>query len=261
MEELTLIHKSSDLPWIATIVISIISIIYNMYATKKTQFINTVTSERIRWITTLKEYIAQYYSTASAFNNYNNIIENLNKCNKLRSKIILYLNTKDDEELINAINKCNELRLKIILYLNPKDDEELINAINENYNLIKEWDKLKLSGSTNEQSESKVKQYEDTLEKILYKSQEMLKNEWERVKLEARKGNIKKDKSMNSVETFHNYIKIIIAILGCGISLYFKNDFENILLVVTVIVLLLYALDAFMQILKGKLLSRQDKII
>ena len=89
----------------------------------------------------------------------------------------------------------------------------------------------------------------------------MLKNEWERVKLEARKGNIKKDKSMNSVETFHNYIKIIIAILGCGISLYFKNDFENILLVVTVIVLLLYALDAFMQILKGKLLSRQDKII
>ena len=235
MEELTLIHKSSDLPWIATMVISIISIIYNMYATKKTQFINTVTSERIRWITTLKEYIAQYYSTASAFNNYNNIIENLNKCNKLRSKIILYLN--------------------------PKDDEELINAINENYNLIKEWDKLKLSGSTNEQSESKVKQYEDTLEKILYKSQEMLKNEWERVKLEARKGNIKKDKSMNSVETFHNYIKIIISIFGCGTSLYFKNDFENILLVVTVIVLLLYALDAFMQILKGKLLSRQDKII
>lgn len=44
MEELTLIHKSSDLHWIATKVISIISIIYNMYATKKTQFINTVTS-------------------------------------------------------------------------------------------------------------------------------------------------------------------------------------------------------------------------
>ena len=237
MEELTLIHKSSDLPWIATGITAIISIIYNIYATKKTQFINTVTTERVRWITTLKEYIAQYYSTASAFN-------------------------RDNDNIIENLNKCNELRLKIVLYLNPKDDKELINAINENYNLLKEWGKLKLNGSSNEQSESKIKQYEDTLEKILSKSQGMLKNEWDRVKLEARNGNIKKNKSMNSVEvktsklnkinTLHNFIKIIIAIFGCGISLYFRNDFEKIATVVTLIGFFGYALDGLMQILKDE---------
>lgn len=45
---MTLIHKSSSIPWMVTLFIGIISLVYNSYATRKTQFVNTVTSERIR---------------------------------------------------------------------------------------------------------------------------------------------------------------------------------------------------------------------
>lgn len=69
LETITLIHKSSDLSCIVTVgvtfFIGISSIIYNINISKKTQFINTVITERIRWMTTLKEYIAEYYSNAN----------------------------------------------------------------------------------------------------------------------------------------------------------------------------------------------------
>lgn len=98
-DTITLIHKSSNGPWLVTLFIGIVSIIYNINISKKTQFINTVTTERIRWMTTLKEYIAEYYSNA-----HTNIPPGdreaviakitamLNECERLKLKItMIYL--------------------------------------------------------------------------------------------------------------------------------------------------------------------------
>ena len=206
LDTITLIHKSSDWPWIVTLFIGIVSIIYNINISKKTQFINTVTVERIRWMTTLKDYISEYYSTASTH------IPN------------------DDEEVTERVatmlNECERLKLKIILYLNPNDDEELINEIKENYKLLERWKDL-IAISRNQPDNIGIMQHIDSvniqfresLENILTKSQIMLKKEWERIKMESENGKLNNNKDDKYTRVYKNLVKTIhivsfISVLG-----------------------------------------------
>lgn len=54
--------NSSNLPVYVGIIMTLVNLYHSHKTSKKTQFINTVTNERIRWITSVREYIAEYYS-------------------------------------------------------------------------------------------------------------------------------------------------------------------------------------------------------
>lgn len=233
MQTIKLIHESSNLPWIVTGIITLISIFYNLSATKKTRFINTITSERIRWITTLKEYIAEYYSKSHSI-------------------------TNTDEEIIQKLNKCERLRLSILLYLNTEDDKELIKAINDNYSLLKDWANYNLKRETTitcqKQLDDNVENYNKSLELILYKSQELFKYEWERIKVESKKGDIKGNPNKRNKAIFtaklHRGIRISIGIIGVSIAIMYKDDFQTMGTYATMIAFFGYALDGLLQTLK-----------
>lgn len=242
-ETITLIHKSSNLSWIVTVgvtfFIGIASIIYNIHISKKTQFINTVTTERIRWMTTLKEYIAQYYSTA-----HTNI-------------------PPGDEETVTAkitamLNECERLKLKIILYLNPKDDKELIDEIRANYNLLNQWSRYHLNLSCDIRNQEELdqvnSQFNNSLENILSKSQHMLKIEWERIKMESENGKLNTNKYDKLVK-IHNYLRISISIIGVLIiisKIVFKGNLDLWIGIIAIIVLILYIINSIIEYLKEK---------
>lgn len=237
-ETITLIHKSSNLSWIVTVgvtfFIGIISIIYNIHISKKTQFINTVTTERIRWMTTLKEYIAEYYSTAHPF-----------------------IPPGDNEtvttKIITMLNECEKLKLKIILYLNPKDDKELINEIINNYDLLKQWSNYHLGLSYNIMNQQELDQlnskFNKSLENILFKSQNMLKIEWERIKMESENGKLNSNKYDKLIK-IHNCLRIGINIVIILLLLLFKVNINTLMICMVVIALIIYNLDWAMEYLK-----------
>lgn len=210
-DTIKLIHETSNLSWITTalvtFVLGVASIIYNMNISKKTQFISTVTTERIRWMTTLKEYISEYYSTANT-----SIPNQSHEENRLR--------------ISEMLNECNRLKLKIILYLNPNDDAELINEIKANYELLVRWSNL-IARLQNEPENIGINQYIDllntqfreSLENILTKSQTMLKKEWERIKMESENGKLNANKDDKYTSVYKNLVKTIhivsfISVLG-----------------------------------------------
>lgn len=151
---------------IFTLIVSIGNLFFSLHTNKKTLFINTVTSERMRWITKLKDYLAEFYSNIQYF-------------------------SRDSDESINKVNEVNLLRTKIKLYLNPVDDKNLIDLVDELYELLKKSREKAMYGKTDLSDEEilyKNEELEMKLSELIKFSQKTLKHEWERVKIESVKG-------------------------------------------------------------------------
>ncbi|MBE1867330.1 hypothetical protein ACMX8W_14245 [Bacillus subtilis] len=211
----------------ATLFIGILNLISSRRSNKKTIYVNAVTSERVKWMTNLKELISEYLSLTTYYDDkpfltgedQANYFERLFY---LQGNIKLQLNYADekDQEINILIEKINQ---KIIgLYsakkiISNKDfpSEDLHKAMNfvlenkgeEFGNKIKKEkdysiDKF-LTEITNEAitvfNESFRDQYgykgRDELRQLtddlVNKCREYLKLEWEKVKKEAENGKIK----------------------------------------------------------------------
>jgi hypothetical protein len=141
-----------------TFLIGVWNLISNYRASRKTHFINTVTSQRVKWIEQLRQDISTFSGLTHTW------------CfSELEGK-------PEEYEILKEIDK---LRHVIRLRLNPKGEydkkiEELITKIPELTHISKR-DELK-----------------QTLDELTRTTQSLLKEEWEKVKVESIKGDLKR---------------------------------------------------------------------
>jgi len=132
--------------------------IWNLYQTRRTQFINTVTSERVKWIQELRKNISALTGA-------------------IHTWTLTYKGARSPEECDEErklLAEIDRLRYLVRLQLNPKDDpdkeiEQIIITLSE------------LSNATS------IDPVLDALEELTKKTQILLKKEWEKVKDEAAK--------------------------------------------------------------------------
>ncbi len=158
--------ESKDIAYIVGIAFTAIIGIWNLWANtqnnKKTSFINTVTSERVKWLEKLRGNISTFAGlthtwTRNTLNTEEEKTELLKEIDKLRYLIRLQLNPKIENKIPNVDKRIEELIAKI-----P--------------NLTEDAQRTELDAS---------------LEQLVVDSQELLKNEWEKVKAEAKDGDLK----------------------------------------------------------------------
>ena len=129
---------------------------------KKTSFINTVTSERVKWLDKLRHNISSFCGlthtwTRSEHDNPSEEAMLLKEIDKLRYLIRLQLNPKDINGQPNTDKKIEALIAKIPQLTDVSFREELDAA----------------------------------MEELIIESQFLLKEEWDKVKLESKNGDLK----------------------------------------------------------------------
>jgi hypothetical protein len=142
---------------ILTFLLGVWNIVNNYRASRRTAFINTVTAERVKWIERLRENISvfcglTYTWSASRMEGQPEEPEILKQIDKLRHLIRLQLNPYDSRD---------------------KQIEELVGKIPELTH------------------ETKIDQLKITLNELVVVTQHLLKNEWEKVKEESKRGDLK----------------------------------------------------------------------
>lgn len=158
--------ESKDFFYIIAIMIaagiSIWNAINHHKTNKKTAFINTVTSERVKWLDKLRHNISSFCGlthtwTRSLHNGHSEEFRLLEEIDKLRYLIRLQLNPKDN---IDG---------------QPNTDKRIEALITEIPQLTDESDRKKLDQAT---------------EDLILESQSLLKEEWDKVKLESKSGDL-----------------------------------------------------------------------
>jgi hypothetical protein len=158
--------EPKDVAYIIGITFTAIIGMWNLWANtqnnKKTSFINTVTSERVKWLEKLRNNISTFAGLTHTWTR-----------NTLSSE-------EEKKELLKEIDK---LRYLIRLQLNPKFENNTPNVDKRIEELI-----AKIPNLTADTQRSEL---DLALEQLVLDSQELLKNEWEKVKDEAKNGNLK----------------------------------------------------------------------
>lgn len=215
---------------LVTFIVGIINIFVSLGTNRRTVFVNAVTSERVKWMSELKELVSEYLSLVTyyeqkAFLEGENLTTYFERLIYLQNKIKLHLNYTDakDQEIISLIEKINKkffalYNMKTILDLPegkrleslPVDyiesaikasfgqDKELFKSIVANPNLNNE--KMEqLRNKTIENLNVNIKkdfgnQFPNELKadtaNLVDKVRKYLKEEWEKVKEEAKKGKL-----------------------------------------------------------------------
>lgn len=160
----------------ATLLVSIWSLTVNLRNTKKTLFINTVTSSRIKFIECFRNSVAEY-------------------CGAVLHLLITDMDEGADRPLLEKIDR---LTYQIKLQLNPHDiyDKKIIQNL-ENIEML-----------LDEETDYDIpqKDFENLIQKELDRlvslSQVFLKLEWEGVKKESMKGEISKEEKTALVKRY-----------------------------------------------------------
>lgn len=141
---------------LVTLGLGIWNFIQGYRATRKASFINTVTSQRLLWIEQMRQDVSKYVGLTHTW-----VMSNLE-------------GTKAEPEMLQEIDR---LRYVIRLRLNPDDTPDRKIAA-----LIKKIPKLT---DVSNQEELLL-----SLEQLTTETQDMLKNEWEKVKAESKDGDL-----------------------------------------------------------------------
>ena len=147
---------------IATAIIGIWNAINHHRTNKKTTFINTVTSERVKWLDKLRHNISSFCGLTHTWT---------------RS------NQKDETQEVRWLEEIDKLRYLIRLQLNPKSIDGKPNVDKKIESLIAEIPKLTDISRRNE--------LDLAVEDLIIQSQILLKEEWDKVKLESKIGDLK----------------------------------------------------------------------
>ncbi|MGV3611702.1 MAG: hypothetical protein ACO1N0_12170 [Fluviicola sp.] len=138
---------------IVSFIVGSLGLIIGVRNSKKTIFINSVTSMRAKWIDTVRESISEFCGLACQ---------------------LKYSFDNNDK-----MERIQELRFLIRLKLNPKDkfDKKLVEKLDEIVGLLSNGDFTSIELKIND---------------LVVLSQDMLKLEWEGVKEESKRGNLSK---------------------------------------------------------------------
>jgi hypothetical protein len=147
---------------VATFLIGLGNILYNIHINRRTTYINSVTAERVKWINALRENISKYAGLT-----YNWVISDVEE------------GSDESKEILKEVDQA---RILIQLQLNP--NEELSQKI------IAWIDKV--SHSTHESQKDQLKK---NLKGMVADAQSLLKEEWDKVKDEAEKGRLPKKRN------------------------------------------------------------------
>jgi hypothetical protein len=143
------------------VIVGIISIFISYHLNRKTNFINVVTSERIRWMGNLRESISTL-------------------CGLTYHWTITQIDPVENQQILKEIDR---LRMLVKLQLNPYEPEhkDIINLVDEipNFTCPKQKDEL-----------------HKILNEIVTKNQSLLKDVWELVKKEAKEGDLTKEQEV-----------------------------------------------------------------
>jgi hypothetical protein len=147
---------------VATFLIGLANIVYNIRTNRRTTYINSVTSERVKWINALRENISKYAGLT-----YNWVISNVEE---------------GGDESKEILKEIDQLRILIKLQLNPTEElsQKIITWIDN------------ISQSTHECQKDQLKK---NLNCMVSDVQKLLKEEWNKVKDEAEKGRLPKKKN------------------------------------------------------------------
>ena len=137
-----------------TLILGIWNAIVNYQANRRTTFVNTVTSQRIKWIEQLRQDIALFSGLTYHW---------------------CFTDVEGKPEEQEIIKELDRLRHVIRLRLNPagKDDQEIEKLIVEIPRLTAPINEAKLV---------------EALERLTRATQRLLKDEWEKVKKESKHG-------------------------------------------------------------------------
>jgi hypothetical protein len=141
---------------VVTLVLGLVNLYFNLRAAKRTSFINTVTSERVKWIAKVRQNVSSLCA--------------------LCDQMVFHPNHQPMPDVLRQIEQVkNEIRLQ----LNPKDPED------------QDIERLlaRLPGWSQSMSPS---DYQKLQALLVTATQAMLKREWDKVKDEALSGDLRK---------------------------------------------------------------------
>jgi hypothetical protein len=156
-----------------TLIVGILNLVINLRNAKKTQFINTVTAERLKWVGDIREITSKYIARISLFY-YWSRQEYLFERKLISKDSYQKKNNKDMENLKLEINEMYN-KLQLFLIRNDKQDDDVLN-------------KLKILHSIQGNSDpDELNMITDDLIKLL---NDVVSNEWYKVKLESKYGDL-----------------------------------------------------------------------
>lgn len=142
-----------------TFILGVINLFYTRSATKKADFIKTVTNERVKWIENLRQNVSRFTGKIRYFARNSNTI--------------------DPKKAHDIVEEILTLSYLIRLQLNPKEEPDAeIERLAE-----------KMPGLL---SREKMDELGVSLDRLLVLTQGLLKNEWEKIKTEATNGKVEK---------------------------------------------------------------------
>lgn len=147
-----------------TFILGVWNLRFNFLNSKKARFINTVTSERVKWLEKLRQDLSSFCGLTYTWS-----------ASQMEGK-------PQEHEMVREIDRLRHL---IRLRLNPRGlHDQNIESLMKN-----------IIESTHPSKSAELKKY---LDELTSEAQKMLKEEWEKVKLEAVKGELNDAKTANN---------------------------------------------------------------
>ena len=140
-----------DIGILVTFLLGLGNIIYNLYISRRTTFINSVTAERVKWLSDVRGNISSFAGLTHHW---------------------VQSDLKDTDKSPEILKEIDRLRYLIMLQLNPKGkfEHEIIELIGIIPNIVLDPERKKLWSA---------------MDQLVSNTQSLLKEEWEKVKREA----------------------------------------------------------------------------
>jgi hypothetical protein len=143
---------------VATLLLGLANLIYTRRATKKADFVRTVTNERVKWIESLRQNVSGYSGKAHNW---------------------AYVGTADPKEADKLLAELDVLAYLIRLQLNPTEEPD-------------KQIEIRLKQVPSLATKPTLDEFFSALEEIVSLTQRLLKKEWNKVKDESEQGRLKR---------------------------------------------------------------------